>query len=111
MKIFIKNLTCKAILGILEEERTQAQNIIIDAKIKYDFDTIHFIDYAQVAKFMQDLMQKEKFLLIEDALESIASTLKQQFPTINQITLKISKPDILDSCVVGAKIKKNFINF
>ncbi len=111
MKIFIKNLTCKAILGILESERTQAQNIIIDAKIKYDFDTKHFIDYAQVAKSMQDLMQKEKFLLIEDALENIVATLKQKFPTIKQITLKISKPDILDNCVVGAKIKKNFINF
>jgi len=111
MKIFIKKLTCEAILGIAELERTQTQRIMIDVKINYNFNSKLFIDYAEVAKSVQNMMQKEKFLLIEDALEHITDALKHKFPAIKQIKLKISKPDILKNCIVGAKIKKNFKNF
>jgi dihydroneopterin aldolase len=108
MKIFVENLTIYAILGILEVERNNLQKVIIDVKIDYDFNKDNFLDYSLIVKSIQDTMQKDKYLLIEDALINITSTLKQKFPTINQIKLKISKPNILDNCTVGAKIKKNF---
>jgi len=110
MKIFIEQLCFEAILGIAELERLDAQKIIVDAKIKYNYSAKSFINYAQVAEFIQDILQKRKFLLIETALEETTLELKQKFPAITQIKLKISKPHILDNCVVGAKIKKNFKN-
>jgi len=111
MKIFIENLTIFTILGILEQERDNLQKVIIDVKIDYNFSKDNFLDYSLITKSIQDIMQEEQFLLIEDALEDITTALKQTFPTINKIKLKISKPNILGNCVVGAKIKKNFRNF
>ncbi|NOX14990.1 MAG: dihydroneopterin aldolase [Epsilonproteobacteria bacterium] len=108
MQIYIKNLSFNAILGLLDFERKKPQKIIVDAKIKYNQKDGNFIDYAKVAELIKSTIITNKFLLIEDALKKLVSEIKDKFPPSCQIKLKISKPDILNDCIVGAKIKKNF---
>ncbi len=108
MKIFIKNLTFEAILGLLDFEREERQKIVIDAQIRYDFDSDNFIDYSKVANLIKSTIVTNKFLLVEEALDVLLSKIKSHFPQTKQIKLKISKPNILQNCIVGAKIKKNF---
>jgi len=108
LTIFIKDLSFYAILGILEHERKETQKIVVNAKITYYYTSDYFINYAEVSKLIKSTIIKGKFELIEEALEKLLKKIKENFPKIDKIKLQISKPDILQGCEVGAKIKKNF---
>ena len=100
MTIHIEDLKFQCIIGILDFERTQEQDVIVNLEIDYTYNS-EFINYADVAALLQDTMQKEKFLLIEDALEHLSSLLKINFSNIILLNLKITKPSILPNCKVS----------
>lgn len=108
MKIYIENLTFKTIIGILKEERVTPQKVIINCQIKYNYKNDDFINYATVAKMIENNMKKSKYLLIEDALLSITEEIKSTFFHISSIKLKISKPDILDECDVSVELHRKY---
>lgn len=105
MQILIENLSFEAIIGILDFERTTPQKVVINCTIDYEFQKEHFINYAEVATHIESSIKKEKFLLLEDAILSLKSTLKEIFPLISTLSLKISKPDILQNCEVSLQEK------
>ena len=49
MRIYIKDLSFEAIVGILEEERHTPQKELLHVKIDYDYNEGNFINYASVA--------------------------------------------------------------
>jgi len=101
VQIAIEDLTFDAIIGILDFERVQTQKVVIQCIIEYSYTQENFINYADVASHIQNQILQEQFELLEDALVSLQSTLKAKFPLIQVLTLKISKPKILDNCVVS----------
>jgi len=107
MTIHIEDLKFQAILGILDFERVKVQDVIVNVKITYDYAG-EFINYAYVATLIKENMQESKFLLIEDALENISISLKDNFPHINELLLKITKPSILPDCSVSVSNHYNF---
>jgi len=100
MTIFIENLQFKTIIGILDFERVSPQDVIINLTIEYHYEDT-FINYAEVADCIKKIMQKEKFLLLEEALQYLSAKLKKNFPTIEKLFLKITKPSILPDCSVS----------
>ena len=100
MTIYVEDLKFQAILGILDFERTSPQDIIVNLKIDYNY-TDSFINYADISSFIKSRMIEEKFLLIEDALDSISKELQKEFHLINTIYLKITKPSILPDARVS----------
>ena len=107
MTVYIEDLKFQAILGILDFERTTPQDIIVNLKIDYNY-TDSFINYADVSSLIKSHMIEEKFLLIEDALSSISKKLKKEFPLIDTLYLKITKPSILLDARVSVS---NFYTF
>ncbi len=105
-RLTIEDLVFDAIIGILESEREIAQRVQIDAKIDYFRGDDCFINYANAADLIIRRMKKKEFGLIEDALEDICLHLKEDYPSIKEIRLKISKPDILENCTVGVEVLK-----
>lgn len=102
MTIYIEDLKFQCIIGILDFERENPQDVIINLTIKYNYiDT--FINYADVAEHIKSQMIKNKFLLIEDALESLTQTLTDKFNQIQNLTIKITKPSILADCKVSVE--------
>lgn len=101
MKILIEDLTFDAIIGILPQERTTPQRVRIECIIDYRYSDGNFINYADVAYHIEHSVQYNCFQLVEEALESLASTLKKEFPLIQTLTLTLRKPDILANCSVG----------
>lgn len=101
MHILIKNLTFKTIIGILEEERHNPQNVILHVKIHYEYSAETFIDYAKVCSFLEAEMNEMRYFLIEDALSDLSQKLKSHYPYISKIKLKIYKPHILPNAIVG----------
>ncbi len=107
MKVTIEDLRFQTILGILDFERTNPQDVIINLVLEYAFEE-DFINYAEVCSHIKQSMQTQKFLLIEDALLSLEDSLKKEFNKINTLELKITKPSILPDCKVSVS---DFINF
>ncbi|ABB43944.1 Dihydroneopterin aldolase [Sulfurimonas denitrificans DSM 1251] len=100
MTIHVENLKFKCIIGILDFERVTPQEVIINLNIDYEHIK-HFIDYAKVVDFIKEIMIKNEFFLIEDALKEINLKLNKKFNGIKSINLKITKPSILPECMVS----------
>ncbi len=102
MKVSIKELSFKTIIGILPIERKQTQRVIIDINFEYVFYKTNdeFIDYSSVAKTITKIMKKKKFLLIEDAIISLEKKLYKKY-NISELHIQITKPDILPNCKVS----------
>ena len=100
MKIHIEDLKFQCIIGILEHERIQEQDVIINFECEYEFKN-EYINYAQIVDLIKKKMIFSKFKLIEDAILSLKSEISKEFPLINSYTLKISKPSILADCTVS----------
>ena len=107
MNIQIEDLKFKAIIGILDFERKEEQDVIVDLVLCYNNED-DFIDYALVVEFIKKHIKKSKFLLIEDALDSLSKRLKEKFPLINSLDLKISKPSILPDAKVSVSNTYSF---
>ncbi len=100
MTIHVEDLKFQCIIGILDFERTTIQDVLLHVKIEYAYKD-EFINYAQVVELIKLDMIDSKFLLIEDALLSLKTKLKEKFPLINVLDLKITKPSILPDCKVS----------
>jgi len=100
MKIEIKDLSFKCIIGILDFERKKKQKVIVNISFDYVFKENEFIDYGEISLLVQKQMKKKKFLLIEDAIIFLESKLKKNYQ-INNLSIHISKPDILKNCIVS----------
>ena len=101
MKIKIEDLKFYTIIGILDFERIKEQKVIIEIEIDYKYMNQDIIDYSEIVNFIEADMKNSKYFLIEEALQSIIFKIKNKFQNINSIYVKISKPDILDNCIVS----------
>ena len=99
MKVEIENLTFKCIVGILDFERVKKQKVIVNLSFEYDFNG-SFIDYAEVAKIIENGMKEKKFKLLEDAILYFENLLNNKYK-IKNLNIKISKPNIIKNCVVS----------
>jgi len=105
-EINITNLEFSAVIGILDFERKAPQRVRVDLALTYE-DKKDYVDYAKVVEDVKSLMIKERYFLIEDALDEVIEFLSGKYPVIKSIKLTISKPDILSDCEVGVtKLKK-----
>ena len=100
MTIHVEDLKFQCIIGILDFERINPQDIIINLTIDYNYEN-GFINYADIVKITKNLMIKSQFQLIEDALNAINLNLTKEFKAIKSIYIKISKPSILPECIVS----------
>jgi len=108
--VSIKELTFDTIIGLLDFERVTPQQVIIDAHIDYDYETKEaFINYALVVELIKATMHKEKFELIETALTVLINDIKTNFPLSKKVSLKITKPTIIDDCKVSVSHSKSFL--
>ena len=107
MRVYIDELKFQCIIGILDFERTKAQDVILNLTIDYEYKD-EFINYADVVNLLKSTMIEKKFLLIEDALADLSKTLKKEFLKINTLSLKITKPSILPDCKVSVSDIYNF---
>jgi len=104
MRVSIKELSFKTIIGILPFERKKTQNVLVDIDFEYFFtkDSDKFIDYSKVATLVKKTMKKKKFLLIEDAIIYLEKELYKKYK-ISGLKIQITKPNILSDCTVSVQ--------
>ena len=104
MTIHIEELTFSTIIGILDFERTTPQKIIVNATIDYCYQGNHFINYAEVISIIEKEVIEKKYELLEDALTDISNILLKQYAQIQNICLKITKPNIIANAKVSLSL-------
>ncbi|HIY44352.1 dihydroneopterin aldolase [uncultured Helicobacter sp.] len=103
MTLLIQNLSLQAIIGILPQEREKKQNIIIDGEFSYEYKG-EYLNYVEIVEFLKFEFENNTYGLLEEALQDLKMKINSYFPSIIHFTLSIKKPQILNDCIVGAKI-------
>ena len=107
MTIYIEELRFKCIIGLLETERHNPQEVIVNIELDYNY-TDSFINYADVVLLVESHLQEEKYKLLETALEQLFTLIPSKYPVIKRLFIKITKPDILPNCRVSVSNVKNY---
>ncbi len=101
MKIHIDSLTFNCIIGLLDFERENQQQVIVELEASYDYSDGVFINYADIVSDIKSELIEKKYKLLEDALLGIKIRIYSNYQQIEKLKLKISKPNILDDCSVA----------
>ena len=97
-------LKFSCIIGILPFEREKKQKIVLKLTAKSE----EFLDYATLCAWLESAYKKQKFKLLEESLEFIASELKKMHPNFRFLKITVSKPKIIKNAKVSAFLKINF---
>ncbi len=107
MTIHVEDLKFQCIIGVLDFERENPQEIIINFTCQYNYQN-EYINYADIVELLKETMLLNKFKLIEDAILSLKSEIIKKFPLIDSYALKVTKPSILADCIVSVSDKHIF---
>ena len=106
MTIHIEELTFECIIGILDFERITVQEVIVNLQIDYTYKNNLFINYVEVIQVIEDDMIKNKYELLETAINELKNILLLTYPQIQNLKLKITKPNIIKNAKVS--LSKSF---
>ena len=108
MTIHIESLTFDVIIGLLDFERDRPQRVIVDLETSYEYSDADFVNYADIVTHIQSELKEKKYTLLEEALLGLKNRLHTNYPQLKCLQIKISKPDILDSCSVALSNRWEF---
>ena len=101
--ILIEDLRLSAIIGILDFERKTPQSLTVDCEIVYAREGEKYVDYAKVSDLIVKMLTEGQYFLLEDALDDLIDAIKSMYESIESITVKLTKPEILENCTVSVK--------
>jgi len=101
MLIKIKDLRLRTIVGIFDWERTQKQDVVINAKIEFDgsqaaaTDKIEdTVDYKAITKNVIELVESSQFFLVEKLCDEILGLIMAD-ERVKRATVEVDKPHAL----------------
>lgn len=99
--IKIKNAHYSANIGITKKEKRFAQPIIMDIMLNYTIakaassdDIKNTINYSEINKSIQRLLDEKEFKLIETLAETVTTLILDNFP-VDSVKLEVKKPQAL----------------
>jgi len=112
-KIFLKELTTEAVIGIFGWEREVKQTVAIDLEMSADIrraartDSINdTLNYKAVAKRVLAFVQDSRYQLVETLAEAVANVVLTEFP-VDWVRVTLHKPGaIRHSKDVGVIIER-----
>jgi FolB domain-containing protein len=110
-KVFISDLRIQGILGVYEQERNQAREILLNITLYTDMrraarsDHIRdCVDYEQITQEIRALVEGAKRFTVEALAEDIARLCLSK-PGVRQVSIKVEKPRaVLGADSVGVEI-------
>lgn len=96
----MKNLGFYGYHGVLPEENVLGQKFFLDIELYVDLKTAggsdHVTDtvnYAEAYSIVKDIVENQRFKLIEALAEKIAEKILGAFPIVKEIVVNIKKPE------------------
>lgn len=116
-KVFIRELTAFATIGVYEWEQTIKQRLVFNIEMAWDFrqaaetdDVRYCLNYAEVSQFVLDFVQSQPFKLVETVAHRLADQLQQRF-NIPWLRIELHKPKaVAQAESVGVIVEKGHLN-
>ncbi len=113
----IKNASFYAYHGAMKEEQTIGGKFEADVDLFFDFseaanndDLKKTINYADVYNFINNVIHKKKYYLIETLATIIADNLLSSYPQLEKVKVKVRKNNVPVGGIiehVEAEVEKN----
>ena len=108
----LQGLRFDANLGILEQEKTAPQPILVDAELNLgpqpllpqDDDIFHVLDYRKVRRIIIEECTAEHVNLLESLIGKLAHRL-MQLPGVLGVRVRIAKLEIFEDCEVAIRVE------
>ncbi|WP_059040588.1 dihydroneopterin aldolase [Paenibacillus rubinfantis] len=98
-KIRIERLECYGYHGVFPEENRLGQRFYIDVEMGLDLrpagtedDLTRSVNYADVCLLIQEIVELNRFQLIETVAETIASRVLDTYTIVEETTVRVTKP-------------------
>jgi dihydroneopterin aldolase len=116
-KIFIRKLKTVGILGIHPHEQTTPREILVSVTLSTDMtqaamndDIDATVNYAILAKSLQEFIETHNFLTIEALAEALAGLILED-RKVQEVWLRVEKPGAVpDAEMVGVEITRRRTN-
>ena len=99
-RIIIRGLRIFAYHGVNPEEKQNGQDFVIDLTATLDLSAASLSDnlddtvsYAKIIKTVKRVFTAEKYDLIEKCAGAVAEAVLEEYPQIEEVTVKVMKPD------------------
>lgn len=99
-KIIMRNMKFYGYHGVLPEERERGQNFVIDIEMLADLESASesdelgdSVDYSRAYDVVKNIVENNKFRLIEKLAGNISREMLSKFPKIQEITVIVKKPE------------------
>jgi len=99
--VLIKDLLLRSIVGVNEEERHKAQDILLNIRLVTDLrpagasdDIADAVNYRTVTKRVIELVETSRFYTVEKLATEIARLVLDEF-AVEEITVAVEKPGAL----------------
>lgn len=86
--------------GVFPEEQVLGQRFRVDVELGMDLSVAgksdqlqDTVNYAELFQLVQQVMEKERYALIEAAAERCASLILSTFPLVKGVNIRLIKPD------------------
>jgi dihydroneopterin aldolase len=110
-RIFISGLEVRCVIGILPEERTREQKLVVDATMGCGIseaartgDVSRTIDYAAVSDFIAGYCRKRKAGLLEELGEELCAKIMERFGAA-YVAMRLVKPEAVPGARGGTGIE------
>ncbi|TWO70509.1 dihydroneopterin aldolase [Caenimonas sedimenti] len=108
----LEGLRFDASLGILDQEKTAPQPILVDAELNLgtqpllpsDDDITHVLDYRKVRKIIIEECTAQHVNLLESMIGKLAYRL-MQLPGVLGVRVRIVKLEIFEDCEVAIRVE------
>lgn len=99
-KILFNRMEFYGYHGVYKEENVLGQRFYVDLEIGMDLSRAgksdqleDTVNYAELYQLVQQVMEKEKYALIETAAEQCTQRILSTFPLVEDVCLRLIKPD------------------
>ena len=109
-KIIIRDLRANALVGTLEREQRYRQEVVAALTLELDLadagehdDLAKSVDYAEIARRAQHIMETSRFKLLE-ALGNAIGKMLMEYPAVVRASVLLEKPRALSFAHVGVEM-------
>ena len=99
-KIYLNQMEFYGYHGVFPEENRLGQRFIVDLIISLDLkkagetDELEYsVHYGELFQLCQKIVEGEPYKLLETVAENIAANVLKEFVLVNDVTVKMIKPD------------------
>ena len=108
-RILLERMVFFGYHGVLRAERELGQRFVVDVEMRLDLrpaglsdDLSQTVDYGAVHERVREIVEGEELGLIEAVAERIANTILENYPSVEAVRVRVTKPDVrLADTVLG----------